>query len=241
MVVSGDAAGANEGVVDRDQRRLRDKDRKRQQVLLVDRRSAFAFAVFGSCTWAHQGRMRHPLSPPGVILMRRRRNDAAELGRWNVCRRGHRLHKFAITQQQEQIIMSSIQSTRLLLRRFAPKISSRSICTNSRITRRLAQPSSLRATHLPSSRIQHLLPRRAFSASRTCREEASAPSTTTEPQRADVPSYDLTFTCKKCNDRSTHRVSKQGYHNGTVLITCPGCHNRHLIADHLKVSYSPLN
>ncbi|ODQ50009.1 zf-DNL-domain-containing protein, partial [Saitoella complicata NRRL Y-17804] len=37
-----------------------------------------------------------------------------------------------------------------------------------------------------------------------------------------------------CSNRSSHHVSKQAYHNGTVLITCPGCRNRHLIADHLK-------
>ncbi|GAO49700.1 hypothetical protein G7K_3846-t1 [Saitoella complicata NRRL Y-17804] len=49
-----------------------------------------------------------------------------------------------------------------------------------------------------------------------------------------VPKYELTFTCKKCSNRSSHHVSKQAYHNGTVLITCPGCRNRHLIADHLK-------
>lgn len=30
-------------------------------------------------------------------------------------------------------------------------------------------------------------------------------------------------------------MTKQAYHGGTVLITCPGCKNRHLIADHLKV------
>jgi protein import protein ZIM17 len=54
-------------------------------------------------------------------------------------------------------------------------------------------------------------------------------------ERDQVPAYDMTFTCKKCDTRSTHRVSKQGYFHGTVLITCPGCRNRHLIADHLKV------
>jgi hypothetical protein len=52
---------------------------------------------------------------------------------------------------------------------------------------------------------------------------------------ADVPSYAMVFTCKKCGERSAHKISKQGYHHGTVLITCPGCKGRHLMADHLKV------
>ncbi|KAF2807710.1 zf-DNL-domain-containing protein [Mytilinidion resinicola] len=54
-------------------------------------------------------------------------------------------------------------------------------------------------------------------------------------ERDKVPSYDMTFTCKKCDTRSSHRISKQGYFHGTVLVTCPGCKNRHLIADHLKI------
>jgi protein import protein ZIM17 len=52
---------------------------------------------------------------------------------------------------------------------------------------------------------------------------------------ADVPSYAMVFTCKQCGERSAHRVSKQGYHHGTVLITCPSCKSRHLMSDHLKV------
>lgn len=53
--------------------------------------------------------------------------------------------------------------------------------------------------------------------------------------REDQPSYQLRFTCKPCGGRSSHKVTKQGYHRGTVLITCPQCKNRHLIADHLRV------
>ncbi|KAK4098842.1 zf-DNL-domain-containing protein [Parathielavia hyrcaniae] len=49
------------------------------------------------------------------------------------------------------------------------------------------------------------------------------------------PHYELTFTCRPCGTRSRHRVSKQGYHHGTVLIACPSCRNRHVIADHLRV------
>jgi protein import protein ZIM17 len=54
--------------------------------------------------------------------------------------------------------------------------------------------------------------------------------------REAVPSYAMVFTCKQCSERSAHKVSKQGYHEGTVLITCPGCKSRHLVSDHLKVS-----
>ena len=49
------------------------------------------------------------------------------------------------------------------------------------------------------------------------------------------PCYQLTFTCKPCTHRSSHTISKQGYHHGTVLITCPECKNRHVISDHLKI------
>ncbi|KAK3686680.1 hypothetical protein LTR37_019560 [Vermiconidia calcicola] len=54
-------------------------------------------------------------------------------------------------------------------------------------------------------------------------------------RKAQEPAYELTFTCKKCTERSSHRVTHQAYHHGTTLITCPGCKNRHLISDHLKI------
>ncbi|CAO3655331.1 unnamed protein product [Mucor hiemalis] len=41
------------------------------------------------------------------------------------------------------------------------------------------------------------------------------------------------FTCKVCEDRSHHVMSKHSYTKGVVLIQCPGCKNRHLIADNL--------
>lgn len=53
------------------------------------------------------------------------------------------------------------------------------------------------------------------------------------------PTYQLTFTCKPCKHRSSHEMSRQGYHHGTVLITCPECKNRHVISDHLKVRTAP--
>ncbi|KAF2649308.1 zf-DNL-domain-containing protein [Lophiostoma macrostomum CBS 122681] len=65
--------------------------------------------------------------------------------------------------------------------------------------------------------------------------KASSDAPETRLDRDQVPAYELTFTCKQCTTRTSHRVSKQGYHHGTVLIECPGCKNRHLISDNLKI------
>lgn len=59
-------------------------------------------------------------------------------------------------------------------------------------------------------------------------------------RKAQQPSYEMTFTCKQCMNRSSHRITKQAYHYGTVLVNCPGCKGRHLIADHMKVGFHPL-
>lgn len=61
-----------------------------------------------------------------------------------------------------------------------------------------------------------------------------------EGSRPDVPQnsqayYQISFTCVPCSHRSHHNVSKQGYHTGSILITCPECHNRHVISDHLNI------
>lgn len=55
------------------------------------------------------------------------------------------------------------------------------------------------------------------------------------------PRLQLTFTCTagperqqpQCGERSTHEFSKNSYENGIVLVQCPKCKARHLIADHL--------
>ncbi|KAH9909270.1 hypothetical protein F4778DRAFT_716043 [Xylariomycetidae sp. FL2044] len=49
------------------------------------------------------------------------------------------------------------------------------------------------------------------------------------------PHYQITFTCVPCDTRSSHTISKQGYHQGSVLIKCPNCQNRHVISDHLNI------
>jgi len=66
-------------------------------------------------------------------------------------------------------------------------------------------------------------------------EDAKSDKEIIAARKALQPCYDMTFTCKKCLDRSSHRITKQAYHFGTVLVNCPGCKSRHLIADHMKV------
>ncbi|KIY44993.1 zf-DNL-domain-containing protein [Fistulina hepatica ATCC 64428] len=78
----------------------------------------------------------------------------------------------------------------------------------------------------------HSLPQPRSSAS-----SSSEPVTTSRqalPERMD-PRLRITFTCTvtNCNHRSSHEFSRQAYESGVVLVKCPSCHNRHLIADHL--------
>ncbi|KAG9025377.1 hypothetical protein FS837_004944 [Tulasnella sp. UAMH 9824] len=49
------------------------------------------------------------------------------------------------------------------------------------------------------------------------------------------PRLSLTFTCAvpDCGHRSTHEFTKRAYTRGLVIIQCPSCKNRHLIADNI--------
>lgn len=63
----------------------------------------------------------------------------------------------------------------------------------------------------------------------------AAPKSEGERPEVNPAYYQLSFTCVPCGHRSHHNVSKQGYHTGSVLITCPSCRNRHVISDHLNI------
>ncbi|KAJ6580876.1 DNL zinc finger-domain-containing protein [Mycena capillaripes] len=70
--------------------------------------------------------------------------------------------------------------------------------------------------------------------SRAAASELATTSSQALPETI-VPKLSMTFTCTadNCGERSTHEFSRQAYESGLVLVQCPGCHNRHLIADHL--------
>lgn len=122
--------------------------------------------------------------------------------------------------------------------------------------RPLSQYAPLRHSSFPrpSFTPKHAIPQPPFAfrslQTRRVSDSASAPSsavahspdypsnTQSPPEKA--PSYEITFTCKPCKRRSTHNITKLGYHKGSILITCPECSNRHVISDHLKVRFSIL-
>ncbi|GAW09491.1 zf-DNL-domain-containing protein [Lentinula edodes] len=74
-------------------------------------------------------------------------------------------------------------------------------------------------------------------------DSGSSPSSSSAPQTVTsqalpekmTPRMSITFTCTvtDCGTRSTHEFAKRSYERGIVLVECPGCNNRHLIADHL--------
>ena len=45
--------------------------------------------------------------------------------------------------------------------------------------------------------------------------------------------FHLSYTCKLCNTRNSHSITRLGYNHGVVIAVCKCCDTKHLIADNL--------
>lgn len=45
--------------------------------------------------------------------------------------------------------------------------------------------------------------------------------------------FKIQYTCKVCDTRNSHSVSRIAYRNGVVIAMCKGCQSKHLLADNL--------
>lgn len=99
--------------------------------------------------------------------------------------------------------------------------------------RRLVAPSMV--TRAMQRQVLHTLTSLVSKTPATTYRFHSTDNKNTASFQVDNPQLMIAFTCKKCDTRSSHTFSRQSYYKGSVLIQCPGCKNRHLIADNLKI------
>jgi len=125
----------------------------------------------------------------------------------------------------------SLTSTRSLSTRFPSQLS--------QFYYAASKPSLTRPAYaLPLNTIRHNSTSRPLTQDPASRNETDAEREAKNAERRkNEEAYRITFTCKPCGERSSHRMSKQGYHRGTVLIQCPSCQNRHVMSDHLGVFF----
>ncbi|PPQ85289.1 hypothetical protein CVT25_010062 [Psilocybe cyanescens] len=114
---------------------------------------------------------------------------------------------------------------------------SRSLGTNASASHPPSPPSAEKApVSKPTAKdsIVHPPPPASASGSSASTSRMTTTDSQALPEKME-PKLSLTFTCtvSGCGERSTHQFTKQAYEKGVVLVQCPGCKNRHLIADHL--------
>mmetsp|Transcript_4157 Transcript_4157/g.8548 ORF Transcript_4157/g.8548 Transcript_4157/m.8548 type:complete len:240 (-) Transcript_4157:484-1203(-) len=94
------------------------------------------------------------------------------------------------------------------------------------------------AAHLDSvisERVRCIEPgcRHLHASSRNHAEQDDTPSPVQQHDSGARKNLYIMFTCTVCETRSMKGMSRKSYEEGVVIVQCPGCENRHLIADHL--------
>ncbi|KAH8116337.1 DNL zinc finger-domain-containing protein [Phellopilus nigrolimitatus] len=107
-----------------------------------------------------------------------------------------------------------------------------SVAVQLRFRLQLAPRTLITSTRVPASRRLHT------SAPWGSQAPVASPppdDASTAPQEPPEPRLQLTFTCTvtDCAERSSHEFTRRAYERGIVIVTCPKCTNKHLIADHL--------
>ncbi|KAL6891121.1 DNL zinc finger domain-containing protein [Trichoderma longibrachiatum] len=133
---------------------------------------------------------------------------------------------------------SASQLFHLLRPSTLPKSSLRQLTTLPRPSQTTSR--AILTTTTTTRRFAHAIPRPPSSSRKNLpsKEPSTAEPPASEshrPEHKGPAFYQLSFTCQPCGHRSHHNVSKQAYHHGSTLITCPGCRNRHVISDHLNI------
>ena len=57
------------------------------------------------------------------------------------------------------------------------------------------------------------------------------------PQRSKTRTAELSFTCDKCQHRTTRMVNPDAYKRGTMFVQCAGCEVWHKLVDNLGLMY----
>ncbi|CAL1715148.1 unnamed protein product [Somion occarium] len=116
-----------------------------------------------------------------------------------------------------------------------------SLSTKPHIMARQTSTFRLSSTHPLLWRNSRLAQKRLISWTTPRSNSSNSPLASNEPKPKTKlsfqaePRLQISFTCtvKDCDTRSTHEFTKRSYTSGIVIVECPGCKNRHLIADHI--------